>query len=472
MGSLLSGGPSVRDLERNRLITTTIRRWIPIRIKLFPVVICAGRSQNVSEVKAMKLTLMLGVAITLSLSLRAQNLVVLHEFTGGIDGASPSAGLTMDRAGNFYGSAALGGNYGSNCPETGCGTVFKIKYGGTGWVFEPLYAFKGGNDSNAPYAPVTIGSNGTLYGTTTALGCAPGFCPPTHGTVFNITPSPNIPANAFAPWPETVLYTFGDGLDGAYPETGGVVFDAAGNIYGATPAGGGSPGCPGGCGTVYQLSRSGDQWSETILYTFIGASDGNGPQGVTFDNAGNLYGITSGAGAYNCGTVFKLTPTGSGWAESTIYTFNPDTGDGCNADGGLTFDGIGTFYGTNYRGANGGTAFELSPDGKGGWTETVIASFGFGNPAGGGLTLDSAGNFYGVTGNSAYGSGTLFKLARSGGRWTYTTLWTFGVNGGTDLSGNVTLDATGNIYGTSAEGGLSGGSCPYGGCGLAWEYMP
>jgi hypothetical protein len=425
-----------------------------------------------SEVKAMKQILMLGVVISLGLGLNAQSFVVLHEFTDGADGASPLAGLTMDPHGNLYGTAASGGNYGPNCTGSGCGTVFKLKHLANGWIFTPLYAFMGGNDSSGPIAPLTIGPNGTFYGVTEQ---DPLSCIPNCGTVFNITPSPNIPSSAFAPWLETVLYGFRGGLDGALPFYGAVVFDQAGNLYGATGYGGNSHaglGCAGGCGTIYELSPSGDHWTETILYNFTGTTDGAVPIGVVFDNAGNLYGITYTRGAYNCGTVFKLTRSGSGWSESTIYSFNPGVGDGCNSVADLTFDGVSNFYGTTYAGASGSTAFQLSPNGQAGWTETVIASFGYGVPSWGGLTLDSAGNLYGVTGNGiGERADTLYKLTPSNGGWNYTALVV--LSGSPDPVGNVTLDTNGNIYGITAEGGMVGGSCQFmSGCGTVWEYTP
>lgn len=400
---------------------------------------------------------------------QAQTLVPLHQFTGGVDGSVPLAGLTIDRAGNLYGTTLKGGDFMGNCMgSNGCGTVFKILHRGTGWVFMPLYSFLGGNDGQWPFAGVTVGPNGSLYGATSGSGVTLGTCNGmgSCGTVFNVRPTPNVPANASAPWLETVLYSFAGGADGAFPQYGSnVIFDNAGNLYGTTVAGGGA-------GTVYKLTPSGEgQWAETILYTFMGGNDGGAPLGLVFDTSGNLYGTTYGGGTYDCGTVFELVPSGSGWTKSTIYNFNPGVGDGCHSFAGLTFDGSNHFFGTNYYGGvnGGGTAFELSPNGQGGWTEAVIYSFSdhTGNGLEGGLTLDTAGNLYGTMflgGNG--GLGEVFKLAPSGGNWQYTDLHDFnGQDDGLEPSGSLAIDANGNVYGVSSQGGTHGH-------GVAWEIMP
>lgn len=171
----------------------------------------------------------------------AQTYRVLHNFTGGLDGANPWAGLTMDAGGNLYGIAAGGGS--GSCVfngTAGCGEAFKLTSKGGNWTFAPLYSFQGGNDGEFPVAAMTIGSNGSLYGTTAGGGggsCA--FNQSTGcGTVFNLKPTPTRPPTPLSPWLENVLYAFTGGGDGANPNLGNVVFDQEGNLYGTTFSGG------------------------------------------------------------------------------------------------------------------------------------------------------------------------------------------------------------------------------------------
>jgi hypothetical protein len=166
-----------------------------------------------------------------------------------------------------------------------------------------------------------------------------------------------------------------------------------------------------------------------------------------------------------------LTPSSSGWIENTLYSFNPNNGDGCNPLGGLVF-ASGNLFGTNVNGGvqGGGTAYELMPQVDMNWTENVIYAFSdpfnYGGPTAG-LTLDSLGNLYGtVTGGGAYGLGGVFKLTTSGGSWTYTILHDFiNYGDGEWPDGNVVLDANGNVYGTVPDGGGNGD-------GVVWEITP
>ena len=191
----------------------------------------------------------------------AQSFTVIHNFTGGPDGGTPLAGLTIDRAGNLYGTTVYGGNNQDHCFGIGCGTVFKLARRGSGWVLTPIYTFQGGSDGVEPCSPITIGPNGTLYGTTAEGGqgtCQVGGCGGNRfagcGTVFNLTPATHASGNALGAWNETVLYRFSGGSDGAYPQ-GQISFDSGGNLYGTAVSGGTLGGTCGtlGCGTVYQL---------------------------------------------------------------------------------------------------------------------------------------------------------------------------------------------------------------------------
>jgi uncharacterized repeat protein (TIGR03803 family) len=396
---------------------------------------------------------------------RAQTLTVLHTFTGGADGGEPQAGLAMDRAGNLYGTTKDGGigrdQY--ECTEDGefygCGTLYKLSHHGSSWVFNLLYQFTT-VDGAVPVQAVTIGPNGSVYGPTTYGGPS---CPPYFygcGTIFNASPGPTFRVSVLAPWFETVLFAF-PGLGQGGPNPSSVTFDTAGNIYGTTPYG------PFNFGDIYELTHSRSGWTENILYNFTGGADGELPTSVIFDPAGNLYGATSRGGnngcSFGCGTIFQLTPSGSGWTKTILHTFNPATDGGY--PGAVVRDQAGNLYGMAAASAYGepGNVWELSPA-EGGWTFTVLYWFATsvynGSAA---LAMDASGNLYGVTAyGGTYSNGNVFKLARSEGGWTYTDLYDFtGGNDGCHPLGSVTLDADGNIYGTTSDCGADGGGTVY-----------
>ena len=388
-------------------------------------------------------------AISLSLPAQAQSLTILHYFTGGLDGYSPEAGLTIDRAGNLEGTAFAGGT-------ADVGTVFKLVHKGSNWMFSPLYSFAGGSDGAHPEARVIVGPDGNLYGTTFAGGRGDCFEFPGCGIVFELNPPPTSCRTAVCAWNETVLYRFPGGPYGGNPGTGDLLFDSQGNIYGTTEAGGASD-----AGTVYKLTPSNGTWVETVLYSFTGGEDGAVPwAGVIMDSAGNLYGTTVAGGGGNSGTVFELSPSGSGWTEKTLHGFQWST-DGGYSTAGVIFDRAGNLYGATSGGGpnGGGTVFELTPSG-GSWTFTELYSFAYPGNGGGGpgssLILDQSGSLYGTTEGWIDGNdpGSIFKLTPSNGGWTYTLLSDFG---GTDAAapmGGVIFDASGNLYGTTFEGGL------------------
>ena len=370
---------------------------------------------------------------------------VIYNFTGGSDGTSPYAGLTIDRTGVLYGTTLSGG--------AGYGTVFKIAKSGSTWVFTALHTFTGGNDGASPRSRVIIGSDGSIYGTTFAgggSGCGGRGC----GTVFRLRKGCPI-----CSWGETVLYRFTGGTDGGQPSSE-VVFDASGNLYGTTVEGGKPHGCGGlGCGAVYKLQNSGGTWTETVLYQFAGGMDGVFPDGgVIFDTAGNLYGTTCCGGSHGDGTVFKLTSSGTGWTESLLYNFQGLT-DGKEPVTSLMFDRLGNLYGsTLFGGAGlGGTIFELTPSG-GSWTFRLLYSARGGAGPYGSLMMDASGNLYGTTfQDGVHLFGSVFKLAPSGGGWQSTSLHDFtdGLDGGFPFS-NLVFDSSGNLYGTAALGGARG----------------
>lgn len=270
-----------------------------------------------------------------------------------------------------------------------------------------------------------------------------------YGTVFRLQPPPFVCKAVSCPWTETVLYSFGGGSDGANPCYGDLAFDQVGNIYGTTFSGG-----SGGDGTVFELLRSNGGWTEMVLYTFHG-NDGEGPcAGVTLDNEGNLYGTTVWGGTFSFGTVYELTNSESGWTETTLHSFSYSGSDGRQPYGGLIFDSSGNLYGTTYQGGTGGgegTVYELSPS-NGGWTFTTLYGNNNNNNSGSFAkpTLDAAGNLYGTL---AFAPVEVFQLTQTGGQWNLT-----GFNGsaGQGPFGSVIFDGSGNLYTTasSSEDGL------------------
>ncbi len=412
---------------------------------------------------ALALAAVFGLTAAETQRAQAQTYTVIHNFTGGPDGATPMAGLTQDGAGNLYGTAAYGGNSGGNCGASGCGALFRLSNRNSGWVLTPLYSFLGGDDGANPEANVVIGPDGTLYSTTYLGGgpCDGDGC----GTVFNLKPAASACKTALCPWTETVIHRF-TGQDGIGP-VGAVVFDQTGNLYGATTTGGLRNG-----GTVFELSPSGGGWSGKILHVSYGYPG----SGVIFDSSGNLYG-TAFIGGNGQGSVYQLTPSEFGWISTDLYDFSNGS-DGGYPWAGLIFDQSGNLYGTTTAGGsgNGGTVFQLTPSG-GNWTLNTLHSFtGPGDdrfvvgPVGS-LVMDNAGALYGTAfadGASSYGS--VFKLTPSHGSWTYTSLHDFtgGSDGGYPYS-NLIFDANGNLYGTTSVGGT--GPCTNG-CGVIFEITP
>ena len=171
-----------------------------------------------TTVAALAIATVFALTVVLTQSAQAQTFTVLHNFTGGPDGATPQGPLTMDQAGNLYGTDSGG--------VRGFGTVYMLSKRGSNWIFNPLYAFAGGNDRGGPWAGVIMGPDGSLYGTTTDWETGP-------GTVFNLKPSASACKTALCGWNETVVDRFTGGSDGSWP-SGNLTLDQAGNIYGVT----------------------------------------------------------------------------------------------------------------------------------------------------------------------------------------------------------------------------------------------
>jgi uncharacterized repeat protein (TIGR03803 family) len=356
----------------------------------------------------------------------SQTYRVIHTFTReGDDGASPYGGPTFDASGALYGTTYAGGAFGA-------GNVYRLTPVFGSWQYSSLYNFQGELDGDGPAFGTLAMHNGALFGTTEGGGFL--------GTTFKVWLAPT--------GGERVVHSFGHGLDGNEP-IGGVVFDKAGNLYGTTLLGGFY-----GNGMVYKVSPLG---VESTIYSFKGGLDAVNPAAaVTLDADGNVYGTTSFGGANGVGAVYKLSPSGSGWKETVLYSFR-GLNDGQNPLGGLVIDETGNLYGGTFDGGvnGGGTVYKLSPH-QASWTLTVLHSFpgGYGGPYNK-LTFDAAGNLYGTTnGEGAYGYGSVFKLSPSNGHWKFTDLYDFrdGDDGG-DPYGSLAVDDHGNLFGTTNIGG-------------------
>ena len=311
-------------------------------------------------------------------------------------------------------------------------------------------------DGAYPYSGLVADKAGNLYGTTYEGG-ANGL-----GAVFELKLSGGV-------WTETLLYSFAGGAtDGEYPVYSPLVLDAAGHVYGTTEYGGSS--C--NCGTVFELTKSGSTWKETILHSFLGSSqkDGYFPQaGLSFDTAGNLYGTTQYGGVNNQGTVFQLAPSKSSWKYRTIHAFSSQNGGAYEPVGGITQGANGYYYGTTYYGGNAynaGTIYRLF-QARNTWVGQNVFYFlegGDGIYPDSSLAIDAKGNMYGTTyyGGSGEacsgGCGTVYKLtAGANNTYTQSVIYSFqaGVRDGQNpyYGAGVTLDTKGNLYGTTLYGG-------------------
>jgi uncharacterized repeat protein (TIGR03803 family) len=355
-----------------------------------------------------------GTVFALTLGAKGASERVIYDFQGGKDGANPQAGLLAGQNGVLFGTTASGGY--RFCSEHGCGTAFELIPSGTSYSERIIHRFGKDVDGISPEDTLVAGGNGSLFGTTRFGG------PQFLGTVFELTPS----GNGFH---ESILHDFQLRRgDGEYPKAG-VIVDASGALYGATTFGGTSKACGDGCGTIYKLTPSSRGYRETVIYSFQDSPDGAVPYGdLLEDGSGSLYGTTGLGGILSsdcpsgCGTVFKLTPTTSGYIESVPYSFKGEK-DGSGPQTGLTAGSNGVLYGTTeYGGAGGaGTVYSLTPS-RSGYAERVVHSFEPGD-------------------------------------------------GGANPTAGLLFGANGELYGTTSAGGrFPCGS--FGGCGVAFELMP
>jgi uncharacterized repeat protein (TIGR03803 family) len=334
-------------------------------------------------------------------------ITVLASF-GGANGEAPQAGVTLDSSGNLYGTTNGGGVY-------GYGAIWKIAAGTTTLI--NLFSFDSYNGAY-PYGNVTLDSSGNLYGTTT--GDPDGTAP--YGTVWK-----------FGSSTLTTLYAFQNTGDGANP-IGNVAFDSTGDLIGTTKN-----------NILWECLNDG---GFAVIGMLNGTSNGSGVySGVTIASNGYIYGTAEGRGSGNDGTVWRAATMG------TVANFNGTNGS--LSDSALVRDSAGNLYGTTESGGanNNGSVFKIA---AGSSTITTIASFNTtnGKTPVGDVALDSSGNIYGTAELGGSNSlGTVWKIAS--GSSTITTIANFTGTNGRHPSGNVTLDSSGNLYGTTSQGGAS-----------------
>jgi uncharacterized repeat protein (TIGR03803 family) len=324
--------------------------------------------------------------------------------------------------------------------------------------YKVLYRFSGGVDGGQPNAGLIFDGAGNFYSTTYQGGTYG------NGVVFELTP------NSDGSWTESVLYSFTGGSDGGTPYSA-LTFDTKGNLYGTTGAGGAY-----GYGTVFQLTPTGGSWTETVIYSFTGGSDGANPwYGVTFDAAGILYSATSAGGVQGQGVVYKLTPNTDGsWTYGLLHSFTGGQDGSYPLYGGsLTFDTAGNLYGATSDGVDPwgycpsgndcGSIFEMTRQSDGSWKELVIFRFdgSHGLKPLSPVIFDSAGRLYGTASGGGGFYGTAFKLTRGAkGKWTETVLHEFGGDqDGAYPAGGVVFNKAGALFGTTALGEDLNGHC-------------
>jgi uncharacterized repeat protein (TIGR03803 family) len=404
-------------------------------------------SRNFWKTISTDLAVLTVIIILVTGSASAVSYKTLHRFTGGVDGNTPFARLTLDTAGNLYGTTGGGGNL-----DCRCGTVFKLTRNADGsWAEQVLYTFDVGAGGRNPRGGLVLDAIGNLYGTTDWGGDLG------EGVAFKLT------RNADGSWAEHLLHSFG-GYSDENPAFD-LIFDETGNLYGTTLGEGRE-------GTVFQLVPNADgTWTENTLHTFLSGDPAEVRPfaGLVRDAAGNLYGTTSPGDEHEYGSVFKLAPNPDAtWTLSVLHRFTGGKDGGAPGPGAdLILDAAGNVYGTTWYGGTGshdspsgsGVVFKLTPNPDGTWTEHVLHMFTCGKAGSlpNGVISDAAGNLYGTTlDGGAYGYGTVFKLYRIGaGGWAKKVLWSFRDQPGANPYVGLVLDRAGNLYGTTLGDGTS-----------------
>jgi uncharacterized repeat protein (TIGR03803 family) len=373
----------------------------------------------------------------------AQTETVLYSFcsqSNCTDGAYPQSRLTSDGAGNFYGTTWEGGMACAGA-EYGCGTVFELSPNGSGgWDETVLYSFTGGEDGANPlYSYVLFDSLGNLYGTTNRGGTNGA------GVVFELSPMGKS-------WKEIVLYNFCSQkgcTDGSAPENG-LIMDTAGNLYGVTAQGGSDS-----AGTVFELSPSGGDWTEQVIYPY-----GSLTAGLTMDNAGNIFGVLVSETESSL-LLIELSPNGEGGLNPNVIY---DLGSRRHFQASTpVLDNEGNIYGTSSWASHTGgpgNVYKLSlvtkGKKKGEWAKKTLYSFKSGYPWPG-IVFDAAGNIYGATFGGNSNDGTVFELVANGkSSYQENTLWYFNGMDGDEPYASPILDSATNLYGTTSVGGAYG----------------
>ena len=324
----------------------------------------------------------------------------------------------------------------------------------------------GVNGGCLPSGPLVFDKSGDLYGTAEQGGAED------YGTIFELIPNPG------GTWSQATLHSLDFAADGDGPRFG-LVFDGAGNLFGTSSFYGG----PLDLGTVYELTPQENAWTIALLY------DSGAGEGVATDSAGNVYGAI-GTGQYKSGAVGELSSGPNGWAYFALYSFcaQPQCSDGSLPSSPLIFDTAGNLYGTTEYGGNTelcfadqggcGVAFQLSPNRDGTWTYHLMHAFaafsGDGQTPSGSLVMDRNGSIYGTTLNGGpTGGGTVFRLTPStlGRGWKETILYTFpNCSSGCSPLHGLAIDQAGNLYGAAGGGDMLCLGGTY--CGVVFELSP
>ena len=386
----------------------------------------------------------------------AQVLTTLYYFNGSGDAIWPNTPLTFDSSGNLYGASIFGGT--STCSlGNGCGTVFELSppsFPGGAWTEQVIYSFKGGSDGSEPQGQLVIDKKGVLYGTTEfggtpRSGCQGFGC----GTLFQLIP----PSVSGGVWTKRTVHAFSGGTDGSYPA--GLVL-ASDTLYGAANSGGAY-----GSGNIYSITFSGGGFTQSVIYNFNASlGDAGFPYNLFRDSLGNLYGTSTYGGAYGLGSIYELSPptsAGGAWTEQVLYSSPNFSSKGYEPGFSLAIDSQGSLWGTMTLGgaSSYGAIYRLHPPASSGdsWVYSDIYNIAPGYSTSAMVLNHSNQTFYGVGGG---GNGTIYQVSKTGSDtpWTYSTIYSFPFDdsSGDDPFEAPVLDASGNLYGTTEEGGLNG----------------